>query len=293
MIGGDIKMSEQVSKALLNIIEEMSQVEIMEMKIQGDIFTRSCINLIKEKVSYLETLLQKEADNYNQKIDKFDITKNYIVGSYKEKLQKLYREYYIQYVNIQGELQDARIAQRVTMIKYQDIINKRDAEQKTPEYLNYINTKKVLLQKLNSASDSSEYNEIYKKISELKAPNSNTNEKRELLKNENEKYQKILNLCNKKFQECKVNFEKQVEKEFIIATSLIKYENTSFISKIKNIFSNIFFGAQKFTAVLENYKNMIDNIDCEKIITQMRDDTISFVEETLVIKMAFADAMAS
>ena len=293
MIGGDIKMSEQVSKALLNIIEEMSQVEIMEMKIQGVIFTRSCINLIKEKVSYLETLLQKEADNYNQKIDKFDITKNYIVGSYKEKLQKLYREYYIQYVNIQGELQDARIAQRVTMIKYQDIINKRDAEQKTPEYLNYINTKKVLLQKLNSASDSSEYNEIYKKISELKAPNSNTNEKRELLKNENEKYQKILNLCNKKFQECKVNFEKQVEKEFIIATSLIKYENTSFISKIKNIFSNIFFGAQKFTAVLENYKNMIDNIDCEKIITQMRDDTISFVEETLVIKMAFADAMAS
>ena len=286
-------MSEQVSKALLNIIEEMSQVEIMEMKIQGVIFTRSCINLIKEKVSYLETLLQKEADNYNQKIDKFDITKNYIVGSYKEKLQKLYREYYIQYVNIQGELQDARIAQRVTMIKYQDIINKRDAEQKTPEYLNYINTKKVLLQKLNSASDSSEYNEIYKKISELKAPNSNTNEKRELLKNENEKYQKILNLCNKKFQECKVNFEKQVEKEFIIATSLIKYENTSFISKIKNIFSNIFFGAQKFTAVLENYKNMIDNIDCEKIITQMRDDTISFVEETLVIKMAFADAMAS
>ena len=286
-------MSKQVSNALLKIIEEMSQIEIMEMKIQGVLFTRRCTHLIQEKTSYLENLLQKEADNYSQKIAKYYVTKNYIVTSYKEKLQKLYEEYYLQYVNIQEELQDARLAQRVNMVKYQEFINQRDNELQTPEYISYINTKKMLLQKLNSTSNSSEYNELYKKISELKAPNFDNSVKRELLKKENEKYQKVINLCNKQFQVCRENFENQVNKEFFVATSLIKVENSGFINKIKNIISNIFLGAQKYTEVLENYKEIIEKIDCEKIVNKMRDETIGFVEETLIIKMNYADVIAS
>ena len=285
-------MGEQVSKALISLLEEMGQVESMEMKVQGVLFTRRCTSVIKEKVSFLENLLQKEANNYNQKIDKFYVTKNYIVSSYKEKLEKLYKEYYVQYVNIQDELQDARFKQRIIMIKYQELINKKEEDIKNPQYVSYMNTKKSLLQQLNSANSSAEYNEIYKKITELKSPISNNEEKKQELKNENEKYQRVMNLCNQKFATCRANFENQVNNEFLIVTSMIPFENKGIINKIKKLFSNIFFGAQKYNEVLENYKNMIEKIDCENIVSQMREDTIDFVEQALTIKMDFEDAVA-
>ena len=65
-----------------------------------------------------------------------------------------------------------------------------------------------------------------------------------------------------------------------------------FISKIKFIFTNIFMGAKKFTEVLENYKEMIEKINCDKIVEDMRNETIDFVEQTLTIKMEFEDAVA-
>ena len=285
-------MGEQVSKALIKLMEELCQIETQEMKVQGVLFTRRCTSVIKEKVSYLEELLKKEADTYNQKIDNFYTTKNYIVTSYKEKLNRLYKEYYLQYVNIQDELLEARFKQRALMIKYQNTINKREAEMQTPLYLNYMNNKKILMQKLNSTSNSSEYNEIYQKINNLKSPISNIENKKEELKKENEKYQKIINLCNQKFLTCKANFEHQVNNEFLIATSLIPTENMSFINKVKEILINIFKGTSRFTEALENYKEMIEKINCDKIVEEMREETINFVEQALVIKMEFEDAVA-
>ena len=51
-------------------------------------------------------------------------------------------------------------------------------------------------------------------------------------------------------------------------------------------------GAQKFTEVLENYKEMIEKINCDKIVEDMRNETINFVEQTLEIKMEFEGAVA-
>ncbi len=285
-------MGEQVSKALIKLMEELCQIETQEMKVQGVLFTRRCTNIIKEKVSYLENLLEKEASSYNQKMDKFYTTKNYIITTYKEKLNRLYKEYYLQYVNIQDELLEARFRQRAIMIKYQNLINKKENDLKNPLYIKYMETKKALMQKLNSAKDSAEYNEIYVKINELKSPVSNNESKKEELKSENEKYQKIINLCNQKFMTCRANFENQVNSEFLVATSLITSESSSFINKIKSIFINIFMGAQKFTEVLENYKEMIEKINCDKIVEDMRNETINFVEQTLEIKMEFEGAVA-
>ena len=279
-------MGEQVSKALLNLLNEMKTLESQELKIEGALFVRRCNKIISEKVNYLEMLLNDETSKLGHKRE--DISKSYITKTYREKLNELYKEYYIQYVNIQNELQEARFNQRVVMIKYQQLINKREIELKSPEYIEYMNKKKVLMQKLNLANNSKEYNEIYNQINNLKSPLQSNDIQKEELKVENEKYQRIMNSCKQKFLTCRANFEHQINNEFLVSTQLVVVNENSIFDKIKNFFSNIFSKKQKYQELIENYRNMVDKIDTEKIISQMREDTITFVEEILEIKENFA-----
>lgn len=279
-------MGEQVSKTLLNLLNEMNNLECQELKIEGALFVRRCNKIISEKVNYLEKLLDSETSKLGHK--KNDISKSYILKTYRQKLNELYKEYYIQYVNIQDGLQEARFNQRVVMIQYQQLINKREIELKSSEYIEYMNKKKVLMQKLNLANNSKEYNEIYNQINNLKSPLQSNDTQKEKLKMENEKYQRIMNSCNQKFLTCRANFEHQINNEFLVSTQLVVAPENGVWDKIKYFFSNIFSKNKKYQELIENYRNMVDKIDTEKIISQMREDTIRFVEEILDIKENFA-----
>lgn len=123
-------MSEKVSQALLGMLNEISNIETMLSKVKAAIFIKKSENMIKEKISYLYNLVQMEASGYGQKPDKdFDFVEN-MINEYRKKLNIVYDELYLQYVNIQNEIGEARLNQKVVMINYQKIINDSEKTKK-------------------------------------------------------------------------------------------------------------------------------------------------------------------
>lgn len=122
-------MSQKVSEMLIKMLNEVTTMETTASKIDAAIFVRKSSKLIEEKISYLYNLIGLEAKSYNQNIDKYFEKIENIVKIYREKLQVVYDEIYLQYVNIQNEISEARLNQKVSIINYQKVIN--DEETKT------------------------------------------------------------------------------------------------------------------------------------------------------------------
>lgn len=238
-------MSEQISTELLKVMNEIADNEATSTKIDASIFIRESENLINEKIAYLYNMLKVEAKNCNQKQDYYFDDVNLIITHYKQKLNMVYDEFYCQYVNIQNELQEAKTNKRIAMINYQNLVNKSESSELIP-------------------------NEI---------------EQKEEIKKKNEIYQKIINMCNEKFADSKLSFEKIINEEFIVSSkSLQIVSEQNIFQKLFNKFSNIFTGSKKYTEILEQYHKTINKIDSHDIVEQMRNDTVEFVADILEIK---------
>ena len=239
-------MSEKVSKTLIEMLNEITNIETEISKIEASIFIKKCNELIQEKIAYLYNLLQAEAKNYNRKSDnKFKYIEK-VISTYREKLNIVYDESYLQYVNIQNELGEARLSQKAAIINYQKIVN--DSE---------INSRK--------------YDDLKSKI-----------------KNKNDIYEKIIEKCQNQYSLCVLNFENQINSSFYINSNL-PIANNNVFCKIKNTIVNLFVGNKKYVKSLEEYERSINNIDTNKIVSNIRKQTIKFVTDILEMKDTSVD----
>ncbi len=142
-------MSQKVSQALIRLLNEISSTETTLSKVQAVIFVKKSEKIIEEKIKYLYNLLHLEASQYNQSSANYKDLVESIIKTYKDKLYIVYDELYLQYVNIQNEIGDARLNQKVAMINFQKIINDSEINKK-----DYTRVKEKLKNK----------NELYDKI---------------------------------------------------------------------------------------------------------------------------------
>ena len=142
-------MSQKVSQALIKLLNEITSIETTRSKVQAAIFVKESEKMIEEKIKYLYNLLHLEASHYNQNSDNFRDLVESIIKTYKDKLYIVYDELYLQYANIQNEIGDARLNQKVAMINFQKIINDSEINKK-----DYTRVKEKLKNK----------NELYDKI---------------------------------------------------------------------------------------------------------------------------------
>lgn len=116
-------MSEKTNQMLIRMLNELTGIETEISKVEASIFLKKIDKLIKEKISYLYSILQAESDFYNLKSDRRFKYIEKIISTYREKLNAVYDEIYLQYVNIQNELGEARLAQKATIVNYQKVLN--------------------------------------------------------------------------------------------------------------------------------------------------------------------------
>lgn len=238
-------MSEQISTELLKAMNDIADNETTAAKIDAAIFIRESERLVNEKVAYLYNMLKVEAKNCSQKQENYFEDVNMIITHYKQKLNMVYDEYYCQYSNIQNELQEANANRRIAMINYQKIVNKSES---------------IALQ-------------------------SKDIKQKEELKKKNENCQKIINMCNLKFDNTREKFENMINEDFlIISKSLQLVSEQNVFQKFFSKFSNIFNGKQKYENILKEYNKIVNNIDSYEIVGQMRDDTVEFVADILEIR---------
>ncbi|MCI8309616.1 MAG: hypothetical protein HFJ45_05410 [Clostridia bacterium] len=236
-------MSEQISQELLRIIDEINSIDGMISKIDAAIFVRKTNKIIKDKIACLYDILYTKANVYSQNRENFYENIELIVSHYKQKLNMLYDETYCQYVNVQNELQEAKLKKNIVMVNYQKTINDKEED---------LNLDKDLIKS-----------------------------KKNILKSKNEKYINAIKKCEEKLKNCAENFEKKVNDDFIIISNLQECEKNNIIQKIKFKIINIFVGNKKYKEVLEDYNKIVNKIDAQDIVNKIREDTIDFVTEIL------------
>ena len=79
------------------------------------------------------------------------------------------------------------------------------------------------------------------------------------------------------------NFEKKVNEAFLIEDTLIVANNNFFV-KLKNKILNFFKGSKKYKEVLNSYSSKVDLINYQKIIDELREETVDFVTEILEMR---------
>ena len=278
-------MSEQISTELLDVMNEIVNNEAIIFKIDASIFIRNIQNIINEKVAYLYNMLKIEAKNCRQKQDNYYEDIELIITHYKQKLNMVYDEFYSQYVNIQSEIQEAKNNRRIAIINYQKLINNKEEILKSQEYQDFLSQKQKLLYKLNLANNQIEYNKIYQEISKLDSPLKNDKEIKEVIKNKNEIYKKIIDKCNNKFEEISKKFENMINEEFVITSkSLQMICEQSIFKRLTDRIFNIFTGSKKYVEILKDYNKIINNIDSRELLDQMRNDIIEFIADIIEMR---------
>jgi hypothetical protein len=278
-------MVEQLNQELIKIIDKISELETLLYKVDGAIFVKKGEKIINEKVAYMYNLLQVEAGNYGQKQDEYYDEVEKIVNHYRQKLNMIYDEYYCQYVNIQNELQEARINQKIAMINFQKIMTDKENAINSPEYKKYIEDKKLLTYKLNLANSQKEYNEIYQELQNLKSPiNEAIDYKKQSQIEKSEVYEKIVLKCKEKFNNCIASLENKINSEFLIESSLSVINDTNIFERLKRKIQNMFHGKENYMKILKKYNSKVDSIDAQEIVTGIKENTIDFVTEILEIE---------
>lgn len=277
-------MSDIISKSLLKIVNEIGDMESTISKIDAAIFVRNNDKVINEKVAYLYNLLISECNVYFQKSDEYYDKINLIISNYKTKLNTLYDEFYCQYVNIQNEIQEARINKKIALINYQKLINDKEKVVSSEEYQNFIDKKKELIYKLQISNDQKEYNEVYNTINSLKSPVKNDEDLKKALIEKSKLYDEIIEKCKEQFNKCKENFESKIDKLFLIDANLEVINENNIFQKLRNKIVYLFLGKKKFEEVLDNYNQKIQLINERNVIDEIRNETIDFVTDILELR---------
>jgi len=261
---------------LSQIINNQGNINFDLTKVEAAIFVRKSKSIIDEKVNYLSNILNSEAKRFDQNM--FDHHKaKVILSEYKNKIIRIYNEYYMNYVDIQNLLDKVKLNKKVVVLNYQKIVKDRESQLKSVDYQIFLKQKQMLNYKLKLSNNVDEYNTNLKKSQELKSPIRDIKLLEKQYKKKYEMYENAEEKCGKKLSGFVVDFENNINNIFLISKSLQKIEENSLFNKVKSKIVNLFVGNKKFEESLAIYSKKVNQIDEKSIISKINKDAVSFI----------------
>ena len=264
-------------KELFDSIKELSDFEVQEKEVRFAMFNTILLNSYNEKIDKISDNFDSQTSYYGKKIEEYANEKDSILGKYDQEFQKIYDKRKEQYFNILNEIQEMQSNQKVALANIEMIYKVRKKIIDSGEYDNYLHKMKKYKHIVSTSLVRAEFDKYTKLLERLKDPFEDTNKKMEALIDKYEKYDGLIDECEKKLEDC-IN---AAEEDF---NTIVKFRNNELAKVSKpNIISKIMikiFGKKKYKKnVIDKMNSEIDSIeeDSNRILETINNQTIMII----------------
>jgi hypothetical protein len=258
-------MGKALGFRLLDSVKEVTELEMAKEQLSAAIYKRETEEKIKEGMNNIANNLKAQAEVYGVKIENYSSRIKNIQEKYFTEINKIKKEYELQYVNMQLELRENLANKKIAIVNAKKMSDMKSEFMKSEEYQNYLAT-----------------NPEFVKNTFLDFEN-----KREMSIKRFYSLDSVIKSCEEKLNNCINETYSEIDriiKENIESSILVVKENA--VMKIVNKIVNIFAGKSKFESKISNIETNMNNLSAgeNEILEKIRNNTIQLVAEIQIAK---------
>lgn len=195
-------MENNTGVKLANIVDEITEIEILKSQLSYAKFQNSLKESYNEKIKTIENSFIGKANFYGKSEMDCVNEKNSIISKYDAEFQKIYDSRRIQYINIQNEIQELTANQLIVIANFKQIATNKIEFIKTEAYQDYVNKKANFENKVATTLSHEEFDKYTKLLEDLQDPLEIYQRKLVALATKYDNYDATITECNKKLEEC-------------------------------------------------------------------------------------------
>ena len=276
---------EELENKLMDSINQLSNLELLEYKIEFAKFNKEVIDCYESKINAIESNIDYQIKFYGKNPETYREQKNSILEKYKEEFQKVYNKRREQFFSILMEIQEINANQKIALVNFNKTVKSRKKFFEGATYKEYVEKYESFKHIVDTTLKHDEFEKYSKLLEKHTDPSKMYDIKLEALINKYAGYDEIIVECTKKLNEC----VEAVKEDF---ENISKFRNESLaISKKENIFTKLInkilariAGSSKFE------KDVIQKM--EKELTEIgkdNDNTINIINEQTINLVAMIE----
>lgn len=195
-------MENSTGAKLANIVDEITEIEILKAQLSYAKFQNSLKESYDEKIKAIENNFLGKANFYGKSELDCVNEKNSIISKYDAKFQQIYDSRRLQYINIQNEIQELTANELIVIANFKQIAVNKSEFIKTEAYQEYLNKKANFENKVATTLNHEEFDKYTKLLEELQDPLDIYQKKLVALATKYDNYDATVIECNKKLDEC-------------------------------------------------------------------------------------------
>ena len=280
-----------LSNKISQLVEENSSL----LHLGLGICNRKLQKAINQKVEEVEKEFVEKANYYKKNVNELSNEKADLLKKYEEEFKKIYDAYYnkcFQFLMLKEQIELNRLSTIGNIVTLLDL---KDKVEESQEYIEFINKRKELEQKLETIEVKEDYDKTFEVLNALEDPKLQYDDK---LAKYIEKYGNLCGLIDSIQEAVEAVFEEGVEAISsinVVETAMAEESKNDIISKIKKVLSSLFKKGDFEKGYFEKAVERVNTIDSEisKIIEKVREESVNVVSVVLdhkeKINAAFAE----
>ena len=130
---------ENIEKKLMQVIEDFSNIEVLELEFKFAKFNQELKKIYDEKIKFIEDNLDNQIKFYGKNIEDCKSEKEKILSKYTIEFQKIYDQRKEQFLNIQAEIQEMQSNQKIALANFKKVIENKNAFLKSKKRISKYN----------------------------------------------------------------------------------------------------------------------------------------------------------
>lgn len=263
---------------IMNIINEISELEILKAEILYSKFQNTLKKEYEEKIKLVENDFLSKAKVYGKNPDEIINEKNNIIKKYDAEFQKIYDSRREQFINIQNEIQEMVANKMIVIANFNQVAKNKETYMDSEVYQEFVMKKNKFKNIIDTTLKSDEFNKYTKLLNELRDPLEVYQKKYIALATKFNSYDEAIKECEQKLYDC-IEVSQQDFKAIVshIDMSLVTVKKSNIFYNIINKIINKLSNGSKFQ------KDVIQKIEKDILSIQQENQTnIELIENQTI-----------